>query len=160
MKTIARLLSCTMLALTFVFSTMLQYHHHDAAGNIFIYLAGRGEIELSNHCHPHGHTCCHSHTGHHHDDHDAGCHSNNIPQQGDCAMHLDETIVIDDHQNNTIIKAPAFSIIEALMPVVFLFDFTPNVFLSAKKICHISCLHTEATGFFKSISHRGPPFLA
>lgn len=156
MKNIARLLFCTMMALTFVFSTMLQFHHHDSAGNIFIYLAGIGEIELSSHFHHFGETCCfHSHsseTDNHHS------HNNeNLPLQPDCPMHLDETIVVDDHINDFILKAPAFHLMEAIVPVAQLFDFQPEEILPGLRFFIKDSGALKSTEFSKIFSHRGPP---
>lgn len=156
MKNITRLLFCTLMALTFVFSTMLQFHHHDSTGNIFIYIAGIGEIELSSHFHHFGETCCcHSHSGdtditHSHN-------SENIPLQSDCPMHLDETIVIDDHIHDFNLKAPAFHLIQAILPVVLPLDFQSEEFLPGLQFYLEDPGSLKLTDFSKIISHRGPP---
>lgn len=156
MKNIARLLFSLMLALTFVFSTMLQFHHHDCAGNIFIYLTGIGEIELSSHSHHHfGESCC----GHAHNSDDANTtHGENLPQQAECPMHLDETIVVDDHIHYFIFKAPAFHLIQAIIPVALLFDFQPQEFFTGLRFLIKDTGTSTPVGFSKSISHRGPPY--
>lgn len=72
-----------LVSLTFVFSTLLQYHHHDRMGNIFITLSFIGEIELG--FHKHKDCSCH-HV------HNIGTMPDDCAGDEDCSMHLDVTL--------------------------------------------------------------------
>ena len=83
MKRLAQTITAMMMALTLVFCTLLQLHHHDRAGNIFITFSFIGEVELGTHHHSPDH-CCHHH------------HHGNLPSDcgnGDnCAMYIDDSL--------------------------------------------------------------------
>lgn len=74
-----------MMLFTIVLCSLVQYHHHDKEGNIYIYTLC-GEIEVGQH----------SSEPHHHDKGDTPCkhhhhhHDNHCGDSEDCAMHLDQ----------------------------------------------------------------------
>lgn len=143
MKNISRLIFSVLMTLTFVFSTMLQFHHHDHSGDIYLYVTGVGEVEL----------CSHHH--HHHD-----CSSDNDSQsESECAMHLDETIVNDDPNISTLIKSADHYLSQVILPEVT-FACTPLNNLEYRELNCITHFVIEATGFLETISRRGPPSIA
>ena len=141
MKNISRLIFSVLMTLTFVFSTMLQFHHHDHSGDIYLYVTGVGEVELCSH--------------HHHD-----CSSDNDSQsESECAMHLDETIVNDDPNISTLIKSADHYLSQVILPEVT-FACTPLNNLEYRELNCITHFVIEATGFLETISRRGPPSIA
>lgn len=109
MKRIALGITAMMMALTLVFCTLLQFHHHDRMGNIYITLSLVGEIELGTHHHEPGH-CCH----HHHQ----GTAPDDCGDDENCAMHIDIPLTGSDYNNNSHANAiPQPVCIDAIMPV-------------------------------------------
>lgn len=108
MKRIAHGITAMMMALTLVFCTLLQFHHHDRMGNIFITLSFIGEIELGVHQHEPGH-CCH----HHHQ----GSEPGDCGDSDNCAMHIDVPLSGSDYHNNQANAIPQPVCIDAILPV-------------------------------------------
>ena len=86
---IIRPLIACLMTLTIDLCSVVQFHHHDRVGNIFIY-SQFGEVELGahhipTHIHSDGHRCNH----HHHDD--------SCGDSSDCSMHLDQLTTDDSH---------------------------------------------------------------
>ena len=78
-------LTAILMTLTIVLCSMVQYHHHDREGNIFIYtVLGEFEVRLY-HSAPHHHGDDSHPCTHHHHKHDRHC-----SDQSDCSMHLDQ----------------------------------------------------------------------
>lgn len=138
-----------LVSLTFVFSTLLQYHHHDRMGNIFITFSFIGEIELG--FHQHKDCSCHH-------IHNKGTMPDDCGDDEDCSMHLDESLSTD-----------ADDLASLPLPVVLNLEFIFPGCLGEQSV-DISgeCLTDFAKRdislpLFPDISacrHRGPPVLA
>ncbi|MDE6643022.1 MAG: hypothetical protein K2K27_02875 [Muribaculaceae bacterium] len=140
MKNISLIMFSVLMTLTFVFSTMLQFHHHDHSGNIYLYVTCVGEVEL----------CSHHH--HHHD----CCSDNDSQSESECAMHLDETIVNDDPNISNLIKSADHYLSQVILSEVTLVC-TPLNDLDNRELNYTTHFVTEATGFLETVSRRGPP---
>lgn len=107
MRKILCILLSVFMSFTIVACTIVQYHHHDAQGNIYITLSMLGHVELDHH----GHFCaCH----HIHDD---GCHNSDKSEDAGCSMHLDETPpAITD--NGKVLAPQVFSLISDMIIAV------------------------------------------
>ncbi len=156
MKSISRFTFSVLMTLTFVFSTMLQFHHHDVSGNIYLYVTGIGEVEISSHHHPIGETCHnHSHTHNRH----AGCSDSENHSDSECAMHLDETIVNDDYNISKLVKVFDHYLSQVILPEITLIYIQQNILNISKFDC-LSHFVIESTGFLETVTRRGPPSIA
>ncbi|MDE6267070.1 MAG: hypothetical protein K2M07_06965 [Muribaculaceae bacterium] len=141
-------LTAILMTLTIVLCSVVQFHHHDREGNIFIYTIA-GEIEMGSHsAEPHHHDseqhpCTHHH--HHHDNH--------CGDQDDCAMHLDQLT----SQEKQIDISPD----ETILCVVFINYILP--------VWHIPALSSELIRYADKVPlppslilpawlMRGPPY--
>ncbi len=74
----------TVAAFSIVLGSIVQYHHHNSHGDIFLSVSLSADIGIG----------CHHGIGECHHDHDTGnCHDN------DCAMHLDDLSLSRDDQS-------------------------------------------------------------
>ncbi len=141
-----RLLSLLM-SLTLVFSTLLQFHHHDRMGNIFITLSFIGDVELGFHNHHHSNCCHHPHQG---------TAPGDCGDNGDCAMHLDDIVTVSSDDTCPYISAAVFNnqaeeIERSLTAPLSLGTESGFVWFVTKLIKH---------HFLKHSYRRGPPVSA
>lgn len=74
-------------AFSIVLGSIVQYHHHNSHGDIFLSVSLSADIEIG----------CHHGIGECHHDHDTGnC------QDNDCAMHLDDLSLSRDDQSSDV----------------------------------------------------------
>ncbi len=80
----------TVAAFSIVLGSIVQYHHHNRHGDIFLSVSLSADIGIG----------CHLGIGECHHDHDPGnCHDN------DCAMHLDDLSLSRDNQSHDLYSA-------------------------------------------------------
>ncbi len=147
MKKIFSVILSVLVSLTIVMCTIVQFHHHDRYGNIYITLSVAGQIKLDSH--GHFDTACHHH-------HENGCHGSDKEDDASCSMHLDETRpAVIEHLK---ILLPQTVILFADMQ----FSYPPITFL-ATDMTGRECMWIETPLIYSSIdspivTRRGPPY--
>lgn len=127
--------------------TIVQFHHHDRYGNIYITLSVAGQIKLDSH--GHFDTECHHH-------HENGCHGSDKEEDSSCSMHLDETRpAVIEHLK---MLYPQTVILLADMQI----SYPPLTFVPTD-LNVTDCAWIETTLIYNDIdspivSRRGPPY--
>lgn len=78
-----------------VLTTVLQFHHHDCDGNIYIHLTTFDDLSLG-----------HTHHGIEHCTHDHDCGHNDCEGESNCSMHLGAFTVSRQHDITNIEYMP------------------------------------------------------
>ena len=145
MKRFGSILTSIFMSLVIVTCTVVQFHHHDAQGNIYITLSVACQLELDSH----GHFCACHHS------HDSGCHNSDRSEDPACSMHIDETPVCSSlkmsaPQELTLLQDMAIT--ENTLQL----SFKAN---DCKHLCHRCIANILKSIDRPLISRRGPPVL-
>ena len=130
----------TVSAQMIVFSSVIQFHHHDEKGNIvFAVTALCGHVAH----HQDGNTCCHS---------DHKCHDNDCQSSDKCSAHLGDYQATK--QNDfSIEEFPTIQLHAILSVSIKSVDF----FASVLQIIEIEEYTTSADGVYSMAALRAPP---
>ncbi len=141
-------ISVLLVGLMFVFSTLLQFHHHDRMGNIFITLSFIGEVELGMHTH---HDCsCHHHNH--------GTEPGDCGDDTDCSMHLDIPLSTDAEDLSGHFIPSAICLDLFIEPS--LTASCTAIVISDKYGRYDNIIPLPLSPDVRSVTRRGPPVLA
>ncbi len=125
------------------FTSVIQFHHHDCDGNIYIHMTTFDDLSLDDSHHEYEH-CCH----HNHDNEHSDCDG----KKG-CSMHLGDFTVSRQHDIDTIALLPLFdwATFECLSDENIIAESVSNQTGCKDKILLPGKLIVESTAF------RAPP---